>query len=85
MKTDGALLSKCGFYCGCCPTYVKGRCGGCVEEHDTGDCFTRDCVIDRGIDVCTLCPSFPCETIITRQRCTVLDKQWLEWKASEKN
>ena len=30
---DAKLLGKCGFYCGACPTYIKGGCTGCVEEH----------------------------------------------------
>ena len=34
------LLGKCGFYCGCCPTYIKGGCKGCVDEHSEGDCAT---------------------------------------------
>ncbi|MDE6873837.1 MAG: hypothetical protein K2P87_05215 [Lachnospiraceae bacterium] len=33
---DGRILGKCGFYCGCCATYIKGGCKGC-EEHRTGD------------------------------------------------
>ena len=35
---DEKLLGKCGFYCGCCPTYIKGGCKGCVDEHSKGDC-----------------------------------------------
>ena len=31
------LLGKCGFYCGCCPTYIKGGCKGCMDEHSEGD------------------------------------------------
>ena len=34
------LLGKCGFYCGCCPTYIKGGCKGCVDEHSEGNCAT---------------------------------------------
>lgn len=41
---DKKLLGKCGFYCGACPTYIKGGCRGCEEEHTPGDCFTLDCV-----------------------------------------
>ena len=44
---DEKLLGKCGFYCGACPTYIKGGCRGCEEEHTTGDCFTRDCVKEK--------------------------------------
>ena len=49
------LLGKCGFYCGCCPTYIKGGCKGCVEEHTEGDCYTRDCVLRQGIACCGAC------------------------------
>ena len=38
---DEKLLGKCGFYCGCCPTYIKGGCKGCVDEHSEGDCYPR--------------------------------------------
>lgn len=49
---DEKLLGKCGFYCGSCPTYIKGSCKGCMEEHTTGDCYTRDCVLKQGISCC---------------------------------
>ena len=63
---DEKLLGKCGFYCGCCPTYIKGGCKGCVDEHSEGDCYTRE--------------QFPCDTIMTKPHTTVLDKDWLRWK-----
>jgi len=81
---DSKLLGKCGFYCGYCPTYEKGKCRGCIEEHEKGDCFTRDCVLEKGLEVCTLCKDFPCGVIMENERCTVLDKDWLRWKASER-
>lgn len=74
------LLGKCGFYCGACQTYIKGNSLGCMEEHTGGDCFTRDCVIEQNINVCGQCNNFPCETIISKPRSTVLDPQWLQWK-----
>ena len=77
---DERLLGKCGFYCGCCPTYRNGGCTGCMEEHTTGDCHTRDCVLSQGIDCCGACDSFPCDTILTKPHTTVLDKDWLWWK-----
>jgi len=43
---DQKLLGKGGFYCGCCPTYRKGGCKGCVDAHQAGDCYTRDCVME---------------------------------------
>ena len=81
---DEKLLGKCGFYCGVCPTYIKGGCKGCMDEHTEGDCFTRDCVLGKGFVSCTLCSGFPCDTIIEGDRCTVLDKDWLKWKKSER-
>ena len=77
---DEKLLGKCGFYCGCCPTYRKDGCQGCMEEHKAGDCYTRDCVLERGIDCCGACEAFPCDAILTRPHATVLDQDWLRWK-----
>ena len=77
---DEKLLGKCGFYCGSCPTYINGGCLGCVDEHKTGDCFTRDYVIKQGITACGMCKNFPCNTIMTQPHCTVIDKDWLQWK-----
>ena len=59
---DEKLLGKCGFCCGSCPTYIKGGCKGCMEEHTTGDCYTRDCVLKQGISCCGACEQFPCDT-----------------------
>lgn len=78
------LLGKCGFYCGCCPTYIKGNCRGCINEHTDGDCFTRDCVLKKGIEACGFCENFPCNELFIRPKCTVLDKNWLEWKKERK-
>ncbi len=79
-EMDEKLLGKCGFYCGGCPTYIKGGCRGCMDEHETGDCFTRDCVLRQSLPFCGACEMFPCETILTRPRTTVLDRDWLRWK-----
>lgn len=77
---DQALLGKCGFYCGACPTYLKGGCRGCLADHQPGDCYSRDCVLAKGLPCCGSCPTFPCDTILTQPRTTVLDKDWLWWK-----
>lgn len=74
------LLGKCGFYCACCPTYIKQGCRGCMVEHQEGDCYSRDCVIAKGISCCGACEEFPCETILTQPKVSVLDKAWLLWK-----
>lgn len=78
-------IGKCGFFCGSCPTYVHGNCRGCMEEHREGDCYTRDCTIKQKLNYCGECPHFPCDTILTAQRCTVLDKDWLRWKRKDKD
>lgn len=79
-KISEKLLGKCGFYCGFCATYIKDGCKGCMEEHNAGDCYTRDCVIRQNIDCCGACEHFPCDAIMTQPRTTVLDKDWLRWK-----
>lgn len=81
---DEALMGKCGLYCGACPTYLHGGCGGCIREHETGDCYSRDCALERGVRFCGECGEFPCEVILTRPRCTSLDKEWLRWKKASK-
>lgn len=82
---DENLLGKCGFYCGCCPTYIINDCKGCMEEHHHGDCYTRDCVLEKEILCCGACKQFPCDTIMTKPRTTVLDRDWLKWKKQKRN
>lgn len=74
------LLGKCGFYCACCPTYIKGGCRGCMDEHQDGDCYTRDCVLKQKLVCCGACTRFPCDTIISRPHSTILGRAWLQWK-----
>ena len=74
------LLGKCGFYCGACPTYNDNNCKGCIEEHREGDCFSRDCAMEKKLDFCGKCEKFPCNEIINKPHSTVLDKEWLTWK-----
>lgn len=81
---DEKLLGKCGFYCGACPTFLAEKCKGCLLEHDEGDCFSRDCVLEKAIRFCGECKDFPCKTIMTKEKCTVPDKSWLFWKSGER-
>ena len=74
------LLGKCGFYCGACSTYIAQKCNGCMKEHQKGDCFTRDCVLENDLNFCGECNRFSCQTILEKPHTTVLDKDWLEWK-----
>lgn len=81
---DESIMGKCGFYCGACPTFIKENCKGCSREHKHGDCYTNDCVTSKKISFCGECDDFPCETILTKEHCTVLDKDWLYWKKKSK-
>lgn len=83
--TDKNLISKCGFFCGSCPTFTNGSCKGCRAEHKLGDCFTFDCVDKHKLDYCGQCKSFPCDDIIKIEKATVLDKEWLRWKLKSKS
>ena len=85
MDKTNSLIGKCGFYCGSCPTYVEGECTGCRTAHNKGDCYTFDCVDNKNIDYCGLCKDFPCNEIMTREKATVLDLRWLQWKKSERD
>lgn len=78
------LIGKCGFYCGSCPDYIKGDCTGCRTAHQKGDCYTFDCVDAQKIEFCGTCSKFPCSEIMTRDKATVLDTRWLQWKSAKK-
>ena len=84
MTETMALIGKCGFYCGSCPDYRDKSCSGCRTAHSKGDCFTFDCVEEKGLDFCGNCPDFPCPDLFTRQKHTVLDAKWLQWKLAQR-
>lgn len=75
-----ALLGRCGFSCGVCPSYTAGSCPGCESAHSPGDCFTRDCIHRRSVSYCPQCGQFPCGELLRREKSTVLDRDWLRWK-----
>ncbi|MBE5960958.1 MAG: DUF3795 domain-containing protein [Lachnospiraceae bacterium] len=77
---NNELIGRCGFFCGSCPTYISGQCSGCMKEHNTSDCYTRDCTIKKKLNYCGECSQFPCDVILTKPHTTVLDKDWLRWK-----
>lgn len=47
--------------------YLKGTpleaCPGCRLENRCGECVIRDCTIEKSLEHCGLCESFPCEKI----------------------
>ena len=81
-RMNAALLGKCGVYCGACPTYLASNCKGCADEHTKGDCFSRDCAAEKGLDFCGQCGKFPCDDIMNKPHATALDRDWLLWKRS---
>lgn len=80
IRMNEDIQGKCGFNCEACPTYIIGNCRGCMLEHKTSDCYTRDCVLSKGIRFCGHCSKFPCDEIINKPHSTILDKDWLLWK-----
>ena len=82
---DENLLGKCGYYCGQCPSFLAGKCAGCVDGNEDGVCFARDCVMEKGILSCGHCREFPCERIQSDPKATLLSPLWLKWKASQKD
>lgn len=83
MKNVKGLIGMCGFYYGSCPDYRNNKCLGCRNcEHN---CFTFSCVDMRGIEFCAECPDFPCQDLFTREKHTVWNIKWLEWKRSQRN
>lgn len=73
-------IGKCGYACFTCPTFQNSNCRGCLKEHVAGDCYSRDCVLKKGIKACGMCTDFPCNVILEQPHTTVLDKEWLKWK-----
>jgi len=62
-----ATIGVCGLDCGLCPRYYTegpSRCPGCAgpgfhEKHPTCS-FITCCVKNKGLEVCSECPDFPC-------------------------
>ena len=67
MKTieqiDINLVSYCGFYCGACPTFIKGKCEGCKGDSPKcavgyKACKVRPCCIDNEYNSCAECKKY---------------------------
>ena len=81
---DARLIGACGFYCGSCPSYTGGSCSGCRDSQKPGDCYTLDCVTKRGLVYCGQCAAFPCSELLTNEKATLLNRQWLLWKRRQR-
>jgi hypothetical protein len=67
MSIDGNLLGPCGFYCGRCLAFKKGKCLGCRYQADKRHaegmknwCPLLNCAEKRGMKMCSDCDKFPC-------------------------
>lgn len=84
LSQNNTPMGRCGFYCGCCPSFTAGQCSGCQKAHQRGDCFTRDCTEKRSLDFCPQCADFPCGELLRRSKATVLDRERLLWKRRQR-
>ncbi len=57
------LISYCGFYCGACPTFKKGKCEGCKGDSPKcaigyKACKVRPCCLENEYNTCADCTHF---------------------------
>lgn len=57
------LVSYCGFYCGACPTFLKGKCEGCKGNNTKcavgyKACKVRPCCIENNYSSCAECNKY---------------------------
>ena len=62
-QSDNNLISYCGFYCGACPTLIKGKCEGCKGDSPKcavgyKACEVRPCCIDNEYNSCADCNKY---------------------------
>ncbi len=54
--TDPELVALCGFYCGSCKSYRKGKCPGCAaKDKDPSWCRVRSCCRQHAYRSCVDC------------------------------
>ena len=61
INTD--LVAYCGFYCGACPTFIKGKCKGCKGDSPKcalgyKACKVRPCCIENQYSSCADCKKY---------------------------
>lgn len=60
---DTNMVSYCGFYCGACPTLLKGKCEGCKGDSvkcavGYKACKIRPCCIENNYSSCADCKEY---------------------------
>jgi len=63
ITTNENLISHCGFYCGACPTYLKGKCEGCRGDSPkcavgVKKCLVKQCCVENEFFNCADCTKF---------------------------
>ncbi len=58
-----ATVAYCGLVCGVCVHGAAERegCAGCRKGGGSKDCHQRRCCLEKGLDGCWECESFPCD------------------------
>ena len=59
IAADPKLVSRCGFYCGGCKSYLAGKCTGCDNSIRAGLCKARPCCMERELRGCADCKDYP--------------------------
>jgi hypothetical protein len=78
---DAGLLSPCGFYCGNCVIYKRGKCSGCPEESRKAEvegkvfCDVSLCAKSKKLVTCSDCSSYPCE----RYDNSIFAESFIKW------
>jgi len=62
-QINSNLVSFCGFYCGACPTFLKGKCEGCKGDSikcaiGYKACKVRPCCIENKYSSCADCKEY---------------------------
>jgi len=55
IEADKKLIGCCGFYCGACRSYLKGKCSGCRQSAKLDWCQARQCCRMKKITSCADC------------------------------
>ena len=58
------ILGFCGVNCSECPDYLSKKCPSCKLTEWTDDIYPAvNCCLEKGIDFCAFCDSFPCKVM----------------------
>jgi hypothetical protein len=53
-------LGYCGVICSICKN-LEDNCKGCIDHGGDMNCYQRICCIDKNIDGCWQCNTYPCK------------------------